>query len=176
MEHDASGELLTDLFDEYSEWYSSLAASGSLPRTISGVAGDGRQFVYFLDGLELHHMVRNKYIRFVLEETGSVAYAYGALAIRGDSDAGELEEVLDIVAADSRRYIMGSWRIGRNEDGSIAGLRHMGTYVGDDPEKHPGTWFLSGAIRFTDAEKVKYGAIWDAAKPEVMFSDRNAGE
>jgi hypothetical protein len=148
METIASRELLADLFEEYSEWYSSLAKeNGSLPRSISGVAEEGMQFIYLIDALELHHMVRNKFIRFVLDELSSVAYAYGSLDIRGDSEEGQLEEVLDIVAADSRQYIMGSWRVIREKEGKVVDLQHMGTREGDDPEKHSGSWFLAGQIR-----------------------------
>jgi hypothetical protein len=34
----------------------------------------------------------------------------------------------------------------------------------------------SHSFRFTDTEKLKYGALWEEARPKVMFSDRNAGE
>jgi hypothetical protein len=169
-----SRELLAELFEEYSEWYFSLAEeNGVLPRSVSGVSEEGRQFIYLIEGLDMHHMARNKYLRFVLDEYHSVAYAYGGLALRGDSEQGEIEEVLDIVAADSKHFIMGHWRVSRGDEGKIIGLQHMGTSEGDDPEKHPSAWFLAGAIRFTEPEKVKFGSIWEQAKPDVMFNDRN---
>jgi hypothetical protein len=177
MENRESLTLLAELFEEYSEWYSSLAIeNGVLPRSISGVSEAGRQFIYLIDDLELHHMVRNKYIRFVLEEHRSVAYVYGGLVLRDDSDRGEIEEVLDVVSADSQHYIMGHWRVIRGDDGKVDDLQHMGTSEGDDPEKHAGSWFLAGSLRFTEPEKVRYGSIWDAARPNVIFTDRNADE
>jgi hypothetical protein len=169
--------LLAELFEEYSEWYNNLALeNGVLPRSISGVSEEGQQFIYLIDEVDLHHMARNKYIRFVLDENRSIAYAYGGLALRGDSDLGEIEEVLDIVAADSKRYIMGHWRVIRGSEGQMIGLQHMGTSEGDDPEKHPSTWFLAGAIRFTESEELKYGRLWEQAKPDVIFNDRNAAD
>ncbi|NTU96744.1 MAG: hypothetical protein HGA62_02880 [Chlorobiaceae bacterium] len=70
--------LLQELFDEYTEWYKSLAEeNGVLPRSVSGVDAAGRQFMYPLDILELHHMARNKYIRFVPDEQKAIAHAYG---------------------------------------------------------------------------------------------------
>ena len=177
METSASRELLTDLFEEYSLWYSSLAEeNGTLPRSISGVAEDGRQFLFLLDGLELHHMVRNKFIRFVLNELKSVAYAYGSLDRRGESDEGELVELLDIVAADAKHYITGSWQVIRGQDGRVIDLLHRGRSEGDDTEKHSGSWFLTGSIRFSEVEKARYGAIWEEAKPEVIFKERNVAE
>ena len=178
MQSIESKALLAELFEEYTEWYFSLAEeNGVLPRSISGVSDEGRQFIYLIDGVELHHMSRNKYIRFVLEGNSSVAYAYGGLALRGDSEQGEIEEVLDVVAADSTSYILGNWRVIRGDEGQIIGLKHMGTSEGEDPEKHPATWFLAGSIRFSEPEKLKYGSMWEQAKPGVTFNDRNvAGE
>jgi len=173
METSASRELLADLFEEYSQWYSSLAEDyGSLPRSISGVGGDNRQFIYLLDGLELHHMVRNKYIRFVLDSMNSRAYAYGSLDLRGDSEEGELQELLDIVAADAFHYIAGSWRVVRAGDGRVTDLVHLGTSEGDDTQKHAGSWFLAGSSRFSEAEKERFGAIWNEARTGVIFKDR----
>jgi len=177
MQSVESMDLLRELFEEYSEWYFSLAEeNGVLPRSISGVAEDGRQFIYLIDGLTLQTMARNKYLRFVLDEHQSVAYAYGGLALRGESDLGEIEAVLDVVAADSTQYVMGHWRVFRDADGKVTGLKSMGTSEGNDPDKHPSSWFLAGAIRFTETERVKYGGIWEHAKSEVIFNDRHSFE
>lgn len=170
-----SMELLRELFEEYSEWYFSVAEEdGVLPHSISGIAADGRQFIYLIDGLTLQPMARNKYLRFVLDEHQSVVYAYGTLALRGDSDLGEIEEVLDVVAANAKQYIMGHWKVIRGEGGKVTALKPMGVREGDDPEKYPSSWFLAGAIKFSDAEKLKYGSIWEEAKAEVLFHDRNS--
>ena len=120
-------------------------------------------------------MARNKYIRFVLLELGSVAYAYGSPEIRGDSNEGQIEEVLDVVAASAGWYMRGSWRVIRGDDGSVAGLVHTGTSEGDDPENHAGAWFLAGSSRFTDTEKARYAALWEKARPDVVLKERHAG-
>jgi len=174
MEPDMSGEILADLFDEYSEWYLSLAAEyGTLPRSLSGLSKDGRQFIYLLDDLDLHHMMRNKYLRYVLDDFNAVAYAYGGIDLRGDSDTVEVAEVLNVVAADPERYISGDWRVVRDEKGKIADLAHIGNRQGDDPEEHPGSWFLAGSVSFSSLEKARFGALWDEAKPGVIFRNRN---
>lgn len=168
-------ELLRELFEEYKEWYFSVAEEdGVLPRSISGIDADGKQFIYLLDELSLQTLARNKYLRYVLDAQRSVVYAYGGLALRGDSDLGEIEEVLDVVAASAEHYFIGQWKVIRGEDGDVTSLMPMGIREGDDLEKHPSTWFLAGAIRFSDAEKLKYGTLWEEAKPEVLFHDRNS--
>jgi hypothetical protein len=176
MLREQSGTLLEELFDEYSTWYLSLAAEeGVLPRSVSGVSGDGRQFIYMIDDLELHHMARNKYLRFVLDGNDSVAYAYGGLALRGDSDLGEIEEVLDVVAADSKRYILGQWKVIRSDGERITGLKHIGSRQGEDLDQQPVAWLLGGSIRFTEAEKGRFGSLWESARARVTFIDRNEG-
>jgi hypothetical protein len=166
--------LLQKLFEEFTEWYKGLALeNGVLPRSISGVDGGGRQFIYLLESLELHHMARNKYIRLVLDEYKSIAYAYGGLVLRGDSDSEEIEEVLDVVAADAKHYITGHWRVIRDEDGVISALQHLGTSKGDDSVNQPAAWFLAGVIRFSESEKIKFGNMLSAAGPSVTFSRRN---
>ncbi|ACF11375.1 conserved hypothetical protein [Chlorobaculum parvum NCIB 8327] len=173
----SSIEFLRELYEEYLDWYLSIAEeNGVLPRSISGVDADGKQFIYLIDGLTLQPMARNKYLRYVLDEHQSVAYAYGGLALRGDSDLGQIEEVLDVVAADANQYVMGHWQVIRGEGNKVTSLRPMGVTEGTDPEKHPASWYLAGAIRFTDKEKEKYGTLWDEAQPSVMFNDRNAAE
>ncbi len=177
MEPDMSGEILADLFDEYSEWYLSLAAEyGSLPRSLSGLSKDGRQFIYLLDDLDLHHMMRNKYLRYVLDDFNAVAYAYGGIDLRGDSDVAEVAEVLSVSAADSEHYITGDWRVVRDEKGKVADLVHMGSRQGNDPEEHPGSWFLAGSVSFSEAEKTRFGALWNEEKSGVIFRDRGGEE
>jgi len=54
----------------------------------------------------------------------------------------------------------------------VADLASLGVRRGDDPEEHPGSWFLAGAVRFSEAEKTRFAALWNEAKPGVMFKDR----
>lgn len=43
--------------------------------------------------------------------------------MRGDSDIGMIEEILDLVAADEKHCILGQWRVIRVDDEHIAGHR-----------------------------------------------------
>lgn len=167
---------IADLFEEYAAWYEALAADGHLPRTLSGVSGAGRQFIIMLDDLELLPMARNKYIRYLLEENGAVLYAYGGIALRGDSDLGVPQEELDVVAASSSDFMAGSWKVVRAPDGSVEELLHLGTRSGSDPQEHPGCWFLCGDVRFSEIERERFAALWEAAREGVVFSDRGDEE
>jgi hypothetical protein len=71
---------------------------------------------------------------------------------------------------------MGHWKLIRGEEGDVTTLMLVGRIEGDDTQKCPASWFLCGAIRFTDAEKLKYGNFWEEAQGGKLFSDRNSME
>ena len=121
-------------------------------------------------------MMRNKYLRFVLDEFGAVLYVYAGIDVRGDSTVAEVEEVLSIVAADKGRYLSGEWQVIRGEEGRVMELVERGVRQGNDPGEHPGSWFLTGAVRFSETEKTRFTALWDETKPGVMFKDRGGEE
>ena len=47
------------------------------------------------------------------------------------------------------------------------GIRH-----GSDPGEHPGSWFLTGAVNFSETENARFNALWEKARPDVLFKDR----
>ncbi len=177
MEIKPSSELLADLFDEYTAWYLGLADEyGTLPRSISGINPNGEQFIYLLDDLELHHMTRNKYLRFVLDQFGAVMYAYAGIDVRGDSSVAEVTEVLSVVVADENQFLSGDWQVVRGEEGRIMDLAERGVRRGSDPGEHPGSWFLTGAVSFSEAENNRFSGLWGEAMPDVIFKDRGEEE
>lgn len=169
--------MLAELFDEYSAWYLGLAEEyGTLPLSISGVNPKGEQFIYLLDDLDLHHMIRNKYLRFVLDRFGAVVYAYAGIDVRGDSTVAEVKEVLSIVAADKGSYFSGEWQVIWGEEGRVMDLADGEVRQGNDPGEHPGSWFLAGAVNFSEAENARFSALWAKAKPDVIFKGRGGEE
>ena len=54
-------------------------------------------------------------------------------------------------------------------------LAERGVRSGSDPGEHPGTWFLAGAVSFFEAGKTRFSALWEKARPDVIFKDRNEG-
>ena len=55
-------------------------------------------------------------------------------------------------------------------------LAERGVRSGSDPGEHPGTWFLAGAVSFSEAENKRFSALWEKAKPDVIFKDRGGEE
>lgn len=48
--------------------------------------------------------------------------------------------------------------------------------LSSDPGEHPGSWFLAGAVSISEAEKNRFSALWEKAKPDVIFKDRGGEE
>ncbi len=120
-------------------------------------------------------MMRNKYLRFILDEFGAMAYVFAGIDVRGDSSVVEVTEVLKIVAADKEHYLSGDWQVMRGEVGRVMEIAEMGVCRGSDPGEHPGSWFLAGSVSFSEAEKTRFSALWAKAKPDVIFKERGAG-
>ncbi len=64
----------------------------------------------------------------------------------------------------------------RGEEGRIMDLAERGVRRGSDPAQQASAWFLSGSASFSETEKTRFRALWDEAKPGVMFKDRGEDE
>ena len=62
-----SHDVLLNFLDEFAFWYQNMAQKESLPRALSGIDKQGRQFVIRLDGIALSHEQRHGLIRVILE-------------------------------------------------------------------------------------------------------------
>lgn len=63
-----------------------------------------------------------------------------------------------------------------NDRLELEAIADKGALHGNDPGEHPGSWFLSGAVNFSEAEKKRFSALWEKAKPDVIFKDRGGEE
>lgn len=161
-------DLVHQLLDEYSVWYASLVKNnGRLPRSISGVSDDGNQFTLIVEGVNFNHVERHEFIKTILEIEKSRAFVYGSLSMT------PTDEVLDIIAADSQRYIVGTWRVIRASDGRALELQYLHTNEGSDPEKIPGAWFLTNALSISKVDRLKYEDIWKHLSKDAHFRNRN---
>ena len=169
-----NNDLIRQLFDDHSLWHANLVRDyGRLPRTVTGVSVDGKQFLLIVEELNFNHVERHKFIKTVLESEKSTAFAYGSLVIATTTDeSNEFEEQLEIVAANSRRYICGSWRVIRDSDGFAMELQHLCDSERDNPEKYPLAWFLTDAPVVSKSERLRYETIWSHIRNDARFTNR----
>lgn len=160
--------MVHQLFNEYSLWYVNLVKDyGRLPRSVSGVSDDGKQFILIVEGLNFNPAERHQFIKTILEIEKSEAFVYGSLSMT------PTDEVFDITAANSQRYIVGTWRVIRASDGRAIDLQYLYTNEGQDPEKFPGAWFLTNALSVSKEDKLRYEDIWEHLRKDAQFKNRN---
>ncbi len=63
-----------------------------------------------------------------------------------------------------------------NDRLELEAIADRGARHGNDPGDHPGSWFLAGAVSFSEAEKTRFSALWEKARPDVIFKDRGGEE
>ena len=86
-----------------------------------------------------------------------MAFVFGSLYVTEENN-----QVLSIIAANSSNYIYGSWDIIRNGDsGENIELTNYSKHTGDDPERHPGAWFLTESLRLIEEKISRYENIWE---------------
>ncbi len=161
------------MFAEYSEWYFNLVERfGVIPKSFAGVDANGQQFTLILEGLKLDHVGLHALIKTALDIEKSSVFAFATLSIIMDDINSSPEEELQIRVGDSKSYIWGNWAVSRNADGRCVSLRHRSTLEGNDPEKYPGTWFLTNGLKVSEADQQKYREIWSSLREKAHFTVR----
>ncbi len=154
---------LVDLLNEFAVWYHRLSEKGLLPRTLSGINDSGKQFLLRLDDVTLSNDERHQLIHTILREEAAVCYAYGGMIQQ------EQGEHLTLVIATEEQYVIGSWQVLREEG---IQLEHKELWEGDNPEEVPAAWFLTPAVRVSDADRLRYQAIWKELSEQAMRMQR----
>jgi hypothetical protein len=163
-----SADLL-ELLNEFAYWYRKLAEKGVLPRALSGINGQGEQFLIRLDGVTLNHQERHKLIHTILKEEQSVCYAYGGVVNAVDGNEAQPTEQLRLIAATDTYFVMGAWEVGLKPS-----LRFEQTdlWEGDNPEEIPSAWFLTDAIEVSKEEAARYRQIWREMRAQALILQR----
>jgi hypothetical protein len=166
-----------ELFNEYALWYATLARDhGSLPRSISGVSPDGKQFIALLEGMSLDHIQRHYFIKRALKLEGANVFAYASLIGTYDEQAQQVDERLQIISGNNERFLRGEWNVYRDSEGSVLSIEPLQQHEGSNPQDLPGAWFLTDALTITADETHRYDAIWYAMRSDVQFRDRRNAE
>ena len=147
------------LFRQCVDRYHAQAAGGRLPKWVVGVTAAGRHVEIDLDPLELGPFEKDKLIGCALEAEGAERYVYATCVRVVDEETHKIRERVMIVCATATDYIGGDWGVTRVANGAIT-LKPLGEWSGQDPEKTPGTWYLTEAIALTPDERAHYRAMW----------------
>jgi len=165
--------LLQSLFNEFTSWHRGMALNnGAVPKTLSGVAADGRQFIVQLSGIRVRSNELYSFMKTVLAVENAVAYATGCL-LGHTGEQGELVEEIYVVSASSNACIQGFATLERDADNVITGLGNFTEYADCCPEDSVYTSLLSGVANGTaSAEADRFVSVWLEIKKTAQFRQR----
>ena len=165
-----SDKMLDQLFTECTDWYKKIVINTpDVPKVLYGITSGTERFFFlldFLNELQMDHRQRHKFIKVVLEEENAEAYVYGTLVMT----IPDRREYLDLVAADTHRYIWGTWQVIRNSDDRVQSLQFSKKGGYQDPEEYPGAWFLTDTLSVTKNERRSYSKMWNQFRNIVQLS------
>jgi hypothetical protein len=157
------------LFRQCVDRYRAQAAEGRLAKWVVGVTAAEQRVEIDLDALDLGPFEKDKLVRCTLEAEGAERYVYATNVRVVDEESHKISERVMIVCATATDYIGGDWGVTRSAKGTIT-LRPLGEWSGRDPEKTPGTWYLTEAIALTPDERERYAALWAELRERRMAS------
>lgn len=160
-------QALLDLLYEFAFWYQNLAVKKELPRALSGIDEQGRQFLIRLDGIALDHDERHVLLHTILTEEQSICYAYGGVVQRTDQEGGE--DQLTLIVATDAYFVMGDWAVKRSPD---IELEQTELWEGDNPQEVPGAWLLTDAVEHEKNDEARYQNIWKELRQQARFLQR----
>jgi len=166
-------QLLHALFNEFTSWHRGMALNhGVVPKTLSGVAADGRQFLVQLTGIRVRSTELHAFMQTVLAAENAIAYATGSL-MGHTGEQGELVEEIYIVSASSTACIQGFATLQKDADNAITGLGDFSRYEDCCPEDSVHTSLLAGVdAGTTAAESDRYLSVWREIKKTAQFRQR----
>jgi hypothetical protein len=165
-------EDLLELLNEFAYWYRKLAEKGVLPRALSGINAQGKQFLIRLDGLTLDHQERHKLIHTILKAEQSVCYAYGGVVSAEGGDDAQSTTQLRLIAATGAYFVMGAWEVGHKPP---LRFEQSDLWEGDNPEEIASAWFLTNAVEVSEEEAARYRKIWGQMRDQALILQRPQG-
>jgi len=160
-------DMIEKLLKQTEEWYQSLVEDhGRLPCSLGGTNAQEDQFVFILDGLELDHVEKHEFIRFVLNEEKSEYFQYGVLNGVFDEDSESILEELTLTAGNGKSAITSYWKVNRDEDGHPT-LEFKTRSTTDNPCDYIPTSFLCKHAPTDPVKLEKYHALWATIRDKI---------
>ena len=160
--------MIEKLLQQTEEWYQSLVTDhGRLPCSLGGANAKEDQFVFIMDGLELDHVEKHEFIRFVLREEKSEYFQYGVLNGVFDDETQSIREELTLTAGNNQTAITSYWSVHRDEDGHPT-IEFKNRLTIDDPCNYIPTSFLCEHAPAEPAKLEKYHALWATIRDKIF--------
>jgi hypothetical protein len=150
---------------ELSTYYRNLALGhGVIPKVFTLVNGQGDQYLFFIDDLQMESAEETQFLSFIVQEHEAVCYARGTLVILGPSE--QLIEFA-VIDQDDAEAIVCSAKLTRDIDDKPIGLSEFEKILA--PKKSIVFSGLFDPIHLSEDKAEDFESLWDEMKSKILF-------
>jgi hypothetical protein len=149
---------------EISAYYRNLALGhGVVPKVFTLVNGQGDQFLFFIDDLQMEKEEEDQFLAYIVKEHDAVSYARGTLVI---VDKSQQYIEFAVVDSDDEDAIVCSAELTRDMDDKPIGLTEFDkTIVKKNSIIFGG---LFEPVKVSEAKIEDFESLWDEMKPKIL--------
>jgi hypothetical protein len=149
---------------ELSSYYRNLALGhGVIPKVFTLVNGEGSQYLFFIDDLQMDEDEENQFLAYIVQEHEAVCYARGTLVILEKTQ--QLIEFA-VIDQDDIEAIVCSAQLTRDIEDKPVGLSEFEKILA--PKK---TIFFGGLfepIQVSNDKAEEFEGLWDEMRPKIL--------
>ena len=149
---------------EISSYYRNLALGhGVTPKVFTLVNGEGDQFLFFIDDLQMEKEEENQFLSYIVKEHDAVCYARGTLVIVGKN-----QQYIEfaVVDHDDQDAIVCSAELTRDIEDKPIGLSEFDkTLVKKETIVFGG---LYQPIELSESKIEDFESLWEEMKPKIL--------
>jgi hypothetical protein len=150
---------------ELSTYYRNLALGhGVIPKVFTLVNGQGDQYLFFIDDLQMESAEEKQFLSFIVQEHEAVCYARGTLVILGPGD--QLIEFAVIDQDDAEAIVCSATLIRDIDDKPISLSEFEKTLA---PKKSIVFSGLFDPIALSEDKAEDFESLWDEMKSKILF-------
>lgn len=154
---------------EISTYYRNLALGhGVTPKVFTLVNGDGDQYLFFIDDLEMERAAEDQFLAYIVKQHDAVTYARGTLVI---VDKAQQFIEFAVVDKDDEQAIVCSAELTRDMEDKPIGLTEFEKTL----VKRETIVFghLFNPVKLSEEKTAEFESLWDEMKPKILR--RNMG-
>jgi hypothetical protein len=150
---------------ELSTYYRNLALGhGVIPKVFTLVNGQGDQYLFFIDDLQMESSEETQFLSFIVQEHEAVCYARGTLVILGPAD--QLIEFA-VIDQDDTEAIVCSATLTRDMDDKPISLSEFEKTLA--PKKSIVFSGLFNPIALSEDKTEDFESLWGEMKSKILF-------
>ena len=149
---------------EVSSYYRNLVLGhGVTPKVFTLVNGQGNQFLFFIDDLQMENDEENQFLSYIIKEHDAVCYARGTLVI---VEKNQQFIEFAVVDHDDQDAIVCSAELTRDLEDKPIGLSEFDKTLAKKESIVFGGLFQ--AVELSETKTEDFESLWDEMKPKIL--------